>query len=222
MLSVLVLAVTLGATPAPKAPPRPLFRTPKAVRSLAPEVLEKARRAARTGKLSRTVIQTETDASPDQVWDAITTANPRIMWRNRSATYRAIQRDPEPTIFDRWDGLRVGDKLFIDIHALPHTPLADLGVGIEVRAIDVVKKRLVLGYTDVGPAEGTQVISLYPKRNTDGTTGTRVVHLSAFRGRSLIEHLAYRPVHNLVLRDLWKSIFHDAENIREGRTSASR
>ena len=216
MFTVLLLAVTVAATPV-KATPRPLFRWPKAVRDLAPEMLERARtRGPRPTKPAVSIVHPTTEASPDQVWAAITTANPRMMWHNRSATFRTTQRTPDLGIMDRWQGLRVGDTLLIDIHAVPHTPALDLGVGLEVRKIDPTKKELVFAYTEIGPAAGTQVIKLEPKLNRDGTIGTRVTHSSSFQGRSLVEHLAYRPLHRLVLHDLWKSIFNDAARISPG------
>lgn len=211
MQFLLVLAVAIATSAGPSVR-RPVVRravfTP--IRKLDETALRTATVGPVSGKLKRSTVVLETEKSPEAVWKVLTGSELANIWHGRDATFRvAVAADGSR--MSTYRGLEEGQMVFLDIHALPGSSKLDVGVGFRVDHADPLKREIGFSYTNVGPASGAQVLRLEPILRADGRTGTRVVHVSDFRGRSLVEHLIYPRLHGVAVKAFYATVFAAAE-----------
>ncbi len=212
MLVVLILAIVSTTATVERPPRRPLARVPglMGIRRHTAATLRQAEVQRPDGNLTHTSIKLVGAAPPAKVWDVLTRGDIAVIWKGPAATFRTA-RDRDGKFLEQWPGLEVGQKVFLDIHALRGTRLADIGVGLRVDRVDAATRTIEFSYTNVGPSVGSQKLVLAPIRLGDGTTGTEIVHESHYRGKSLVAHLLYPPLHNAALKAFYRTVFATAD-----------
>ena len=146
-----------------------------------------------------------TRAAPDAVWRVLTDGDPVALWRSGVTSFRLAFARGAGAPMVGWTGLREGMTLFLDLHGVPFTGLADEAIGLRITRVDPVRREIRFRYTDVAPVFGEQTLRVEAVGE-----GSRVVHVSEFSGRSHLTNLLYRPFHGLALRSLYRTVFREA------------